>query len=160
MHQSPPAGWSAGFRSTLGQKWNSLRGRVSSIDAPLHGDGRHHLRASAFALASVAVALVMKWLLGFPASGGPFLFLHAAIAATASYGGFTAAAVATLTSLLVARLTTDMSLWEGVAFALEGLLIAAVVIQILAKMRAERQRLAAARHRLSALGGSGGGGGV
>jgi PAS domain S-box-containing protein len=151
MHQSPPAGWSAGFRSTLGQKWNSLRGRVSSTDAPLHGDERQHLRASAFALASVAVALVMKWLLGFPASGAPFLFLHAAIAATASYGGFTAAAVATLTSLLVARLTADMSLWEGVAFSLEGLLIAAVVIQILAKVRAERQSLVAAANRIQAL---------
>jgi hypothetical protein len=93
----------------------------------------------------------MKWLLGFPASSAPFLFLHAAIAATASYGGFTAAAVATLTSLLVARLTTDMSLWEGVAFSLEGLLIAAVVIQILAKVRAERQRLVAAANRIQAL---------
>ena len=124
---------------------------MSSIDAPLDGDQRQHLRASAFALASVAVALVMKWLLGFPASSAPFLFLHAAIAATASYGGFAAAAVATLTSLLVARLTTDMSLWEGVAFSLEGLLIAAVVIQILAKVRAERQRLAAAANRIQAL---------
>src|SRR4030095_10954143 len=105
MHQSPPAGWSAGFRSTLGQKWNSLRGRVSLTDAPLHGDERRHLRASAFALASVAVALVMKWLLGFPASGAPFLFLHAAIAATASYGGFTACAGANLTSPLGASAT-------------------------------------------------------
>src|SRR5262245_17704899 len=151
MHQSPPARWSAGFRGTIAQKWKSLRTRMSSIENRLHGDKHQHLRTSAFALASVAIALVMKWLLGFPASVAPFLFLHAAIAATASYGGFTAAAIATLTSLLVARLTTDISLWEGVAFSLEGLLIAAVVIQILAKVRAERQRVAGAAARIQAL---------
>src|SRR5262245_34875239 len=126
MHQSPPARWSARFRSTIAQKWNSLRAGMSSIENRLRGDEHRHLRTSAFALASVAIALVMKWLLGFPASVAPFLFLHAAIAATASYGGFTAAAIATLTSLLVARLTTNMSLWEGVAFSAEGLLVSVV----------------------------------
>jgi PAS domain S-box-containing protein len=151
MHQSPPAGWSAGLRSTAAQKWNSLRERVSSIDNPLHGAERRDLRASAFALAAVAAALVMKWLLGIPASGAPFLFLHIAIAVTAAYGGLTAAGVATLTSLLVARLTTNISLWEGVVFSLEGLLIAAVIVRILAKVAAERQRLGAAANRIQAL---------
>src|SRR5262245_14397230 len=151
MHQSPPAGWSAGFRSTVWQKWNSLRTRLSSIDDALRGDERQHLRTSAFALAAVALALVIKWLLGFAASDVPFLFLHAAIAVTAWYGGLTAAAVATLTSLLAARLTTNMSLGEGVAFSLEGFLIAAVISQILAIVRAERQRLGAAANRIQAL---------
>jgi PAS domain S-box-containing protein len=93
----------------------------------------------------------MRWLLGIPASAAPFLFFHAAIAVTAAYSGLAAAGVATLTSLLIARLTTDMALQEGVVFSLEGLLVAAVIVWIQAKVRAERQRLAAAAARIQGL---------
>ncbi len=148
MHQPPPAAWSAGLRSTAAHWWNDLREKLSWIGNPLRGDERRQLRSHAFALAAVVAAVLMQQVLGVPASSTPFLFFHAAIAVTAWYGGFAAAGVATLASLLMARLMTDISLWGGVNFSLEGLLIAGVIVAVMAQVKAERQRLAAAVARI------------
>jgi len=117
---------------------------------PMDREARRGLRVHALALASVAVAAALQVAVSDPLSA-PFWPFHAAVAITAAYGGFSAAAVATLASLLAARIGSDVTLWAGTLFCVEGLLIAAIVIRITSALQSQRQQTAEADRRILEL---------
>jgi PAS domain S-box-containing protein len=151
MPQPISAAWLAEFRDAIADSWTGLREKIGQFSRRITLDERRRLGSHAFALAAVAVALFARWLFVAPESLAPFLFFHAAIGLSAWYGGLAAATVASLASALVARVTSDIPLSAAVVFALEGLLIAAIIVRIVAMVQKERRRVAVADDRIREL---------
>jgi hypothetical protein len=78
--------------------------------------------------------------------------LHLAIALSAAYGGTVPALVATLLSLLVARVVSAVSFSTALLFGLEGLLIAFVIVRMARAMQDSRQSLATLNSSVRELG--------
>jgi GAF domain-containing protein len=102
------------------------------------------LRAHVLALGLVAAAVVARFGLGFTGADVPFAIFYAAVAVSAINGGWPPAVVAMLTALLVARVSSDVSLLQSIAFVFEALVIAAVTIRVGDSLRLQRARTAAA----------------
>jgi hypothetical protein len=96
------------------------------------------------AIGLVAAAVAARFLLGFVGADVPFALFYAAVALSALRDGWPPAAVATLTALLVARITSDVSFVQSVAFVFEALIIAAVTIRVGDSLRLQRRRTSAA----------------
>jgi PAS domain S-box-containing protein len=93
---------------------------------------------------AVGTALLLQIVLGWPSSTSPFWLFHAAVAVAASYGGFSAASLAILVSLLIARLNFGVDLPAGALFCVEALAVATVVVRATQSLQQQRQRGAAA----------------
>jgi PAS domain S-box-containing protein len=121
----------------------ALRSRLTSLLDSIDSDERRRLAAHGFAVSVVAGSVLLRWLV--PASiDEPQLWLfHIAIALSAAYGGTAPALVAALLSVLLARLGWAVPLSTSLLFALEGLLIAFVVLRMAKAIQHLRRRLVA-----------------
>jgi PAS domain-containing protein len=131
--------------------WTAQTDRISAFVDDIPPAERKRLRAHAIALLVVAAATAVRFLLGPAGGADPFLFFYAAIAFTASFNVWSAAAVATLASLLVVRTTADVSFDIAGWFCVEGLAISLVVIRLAQWVEALHRRLAAADQRVLEL---------
>ena len=112
-----------------GELWTALNGRVASHLDSTASDQHRRLAAHAFAASVVAGAFLLQWTLG-RAAGEQFWLFHVAIALTAAYGGAAATLVATLLSVLLARLSSAVPMSTALLFGVEGLLIGLVVLRM------------------------------
>jgi hypothetical protein len=121
----------------------SLRGRVARHLDSIETDERRRVAAHGFAVAVVAAAALLRWMLRTSTDEPQFWLFHVAIALSAAYGGTAAALVATLLSVLLARVESAVPLSTALLFGLEGVLIAVVVLRMTKATRelksAERQ---------------------
>src|SRR5262245_9417450 len=107
-----------------GELWMSLRGRVASRVNSIPTEEWRRLVAAGLAMAAVAGAALLQRILR-PSIDEPQLWLfHGVIALCAAYGGANTALIATLLSVLLARLGAVVPLSTALLFGLEGLLIA------------------------------------
>ena len=88
------------------------------------------LTAYALAASAVAGAFLLQWTLGRAAGEPQFWLFHVAIVLTAAYGGAAATLVATLLSVLLARLSSAVPMSTALLFGAEGLLIGLVVLRM------------------------------
>lgn len=125
----------------------------SDRNAPSGGRDAEQTRllSHLFALAAVAVAAIVRYALGVAGAAVPFAFFHASVALSALRGGWPAALVATLASLLVARVSGGAALGPSIAFVLEALVIAGVTIRVSDLLRLQRRRTTAADDLLREL---------
>jgi PAS domain S-box-containing protein len=124
-----------------GALWTALNGRVATHFDSSARDQHRHVAAHTFAAGVVAGAFLLQWTLG-SAIGGPQLWLfHVAIVLTAAYGGAAATIVATLLSVLLARLSSAVPMSTALLFGVEGLLIGLVVLRMTKVIRDLRRRL-------------------
>jgi PAS domain S-box-containing protein len=137
--------WLAAATGTFGRE----HGRIVRSFARISPAEQKRLRAHVVALAAVAAAAAARWIVGLPEI--PFMFYSAAIAISASFGVPSAAAVATLASLLVTRMGAGVSFWVGAGFCVEAFVISAVVFRLVRVIENHRQRLAAADKRVGEL---------
>ena len=107
-------------------------------------DKGSRLLTDLFAIGVVAAAVAARFGLGFTGVAVPFALFYAAVALSAVKGGWPPAVVATLTALLVARVSSDISFLQSVAFVFEALVIAAVVIRVSESLLSQRRRTTAA----------------
>ena len=114
-------------------------------------DDWNRLRIHGIAIALVLVAWAARHFLALGDSAWVFLLASAAVAISASVGGISAGAVATLTAWLVARLETRVAPLPAVVFLLEGLLISWVVGRLTARRQEQDARLAAANFTIGEL---------
>jgi PAS domain S-box-containing protein len=87
---------------------------------------------------------VLQSFVGWQTSASPFSMFQASVAIAAAYGGLSAASLAMLASLLIARLNSGVDLWTAAFFCLEGAVIAAIIVRAAAALERERERVAAA----------------
>src|SRR5262245_32722240 len=106
------------------ESWTSLRSRLTPLLDSINADERRRLAAHGFAVSVVAGAVLLRWILPTSIDGPPLWLFHVAIAVSAAYGGTSAALVAVLLSVLLARLGSAVPLSTALLFGLEGLLIA------------------------------------
>jgi PAS domain S-box-containing protein len=125
-----------------GESWMSLRGRVASHLDSIESGGRRRLAAHGFAVAVVAGAALLQWILRTSTDEPQLWLFHGAIALSAAYGGAAAALVATLLSVLLARVESAVPLSTALLFGLEGLLIALVVLRMAKAIQNLRRSLA------------------
>ena len=125
-----------------GESWMSLRGRIAPRLDSIETDGRRRLAAHGFAVGVVAGAALLRWILRTSTDEPQFWLFHVAIALSAAYGGTAAALVATLLSVLLARVGSAVPLSTALLFGLEGLLIALVVLRMAKAMQDLRRSLA------------------
>ena len=97
---------------------------------PSATDERRRLAAHGFAVSVVAGAFLLQWTLRTSTDEPQFWLFHVAIALTAAYSGTAATLVATLLSVLLARLASAVPLSTALLFGLEGLLIGLVVLRM------------------------------
>ena len=88
------------------------------------------LTAHILAASAVAGAFLLQWTLGRAAGEPQFWLFHVAIVLTAAYGGAAATLVATLLSVLLARLSSAVPMSTALLFGAEGLLIGLVVLRM------------------------------
>jgi len=88
------------------------------------------LTAHLLAASAVAGAFLLQWALGRAAGEPQFWLFHLAIVLTAAYGGAAATLVATLLSVLLARLSSAVPMSTALLFGVEGLLIGLVVLRM------------------------------
>jgi len=119
----------------------SLRGRVTR-HLDIESDERRRLAAHGFAVSVVAGAALLQWTLRTSTDEPQFWLFHVAIALSAAYSGTAAALVATLLSVLLARLGSAVPLSRAFLFGLEGLLIGFVVLRLARAIHALRLSLA------------------
>jgi PAS domain S-box-containing protein len=86
------------------------------------------VNAHAFAAVAVVGAFLLQWALGGTAGEPPFWLFHIAIVLTAAYGEAAAMLVATLLSVLLARLSSAVPMSTALLFGIEGLTIGVVVL--------------------------------
>ena len=113
-----------------GELWTALNGRVASHFDSTASDQHRRLTAHAFAASVVAGAFLLQWTLGRAAGEPQFWLFHVAIVLTAAYGGAAATLVATLLSVLLARLSSAVPMSTALLFGVEGLLIGLVVLRM------------------------------
>jgi len=134
---------------------SSVRSTVGRRLAEISAEERRRLRAFVFALAAVAVAALMRLLLGLEAT--PFLFFYVAVAVSAWNGGIWPGVVAALAALLAERVNSNIPAgssndWvTGIAFVAESLAITLVVGRLAASVEQTEDRLWAADSRISEL---------
>ena len=120
----------------------SLRGRVARrLD--IETEERRRLAAHGFALSVVAGAALLRWTLRTSTDEPQLWLFHVAVALSAAYGGTAAALVATLLSVLLARVGSAVPLSTSLLFGLEGLLIAFIVLRMAKVIQGLRLSLAA-----------------
>jgi len=119
----------------------SMRGRMASHWASGEADGRGRLAAHSFAISVVVGAVLLRWILHTSTDEPQFWLFHVAIALSAAYGGTAASLVATLLSVLLARVGWAVPLSTALLFGLEGLLIAFVVLRMAKAIRDSRRSL-------------------
>jgi PAS domain S-box-containing protein len=124
------------------ESWMSLCGRIALHLDCIETDERRRLAAHGFAVAFVAGAALLQWILRTSTDEPQLWLFHGAIALSAAYGGTTAALVATLLSVLLARLGSAVPLSTALLFGLEGLLIAFVVLRMAKAIQKLRRSLA------------------
>ena len=126
-----------------GESWMSIsmRGRIASQLPSSETDGRGRLAAHSFAISVVAGAVLLRWILHTSTDEPQFWLFHVAIALSAAYGGTAATLVATLLSVLLARVGWAVPLSTALLFGLEGLLIAFVVLRMAKAIRDSRRNL-------------------
>ena len=105
-------------------------------------DERRRLAAHGFAVSVVAGAALLGWTLRTWTDEPQLWLFHVAIALSAAYNGTAAALVATLLSVLLARVVSAVPLSTALLFGLEGLLIAFVVLRMAKVIRGLRLSLA------------------
>ena len=113
-----------------GELWTALNGRVASHFDSTASDQHRRLTAHTFAASVVAGAFLLQWTLGRAAGEPQFWLFHVAIVLTAAYGGAAATLVATLLSVLLARLSSAVPMSTALLFGVEGLLIGLVVLRM------------------------------
>jgi PAS domain S-box-containing protein len=118
-----------------------MRGRVASHVSSIETDGHGHLAAHGFAVSVVAGAVLLRWVFRDSTSEPQFWLFHVAIALSAFYGRTSAALVAVLLTTLAARVESAVPLSTAALFALEGLLIAFVVLRMANVIQDARRRL-------------------
>jgi PAS domain S-box-containing protein len=119
----------------------SMRGRIASQLPSSETDGRGRLAAHSFAISVVAGAVLLRWILHTSTDEPQFWLFHVAIALSAAYGGTAATLVATLLSVLLARVGWAVPLSTTLLFGLEGLLIAFVVLRMAKAIQDSRRNL-------------------
>ena len=119
----------------------SLRGRVAR-PLDIETDERRRLAAHGFAVSVVAGAALLRWTLRTSTDEPQFWLFHVAIALSAAYSGTAAALVATLLSVLLARVGSAVPLSTALLFGLEGLLIAFVILRMAKTIQGLRLSLA------------------
>jgi PAS domain S-box-containing protein len=128
------------WRARAGAVWTGLNGRAAShLDLP---DNHQTTRLTAHAVAAVVVAgaFLLQWLLG-RADEPRFWLFNVAVALTAAYGRVAPTLVAILLSMLVARLSSGVSLSTAALFGVEALLIGLVVLRMGTVIQPLRRRL-------------------
>ena len=123
--------------------WMSLRGRVAPYLDSIETDERRRLALHGFAIGVVAGAALLQWILRTSTDEPQFWLFHVAIALSAAYGGTAPALVATLLSVLLARVGSAAPLSTAFLFGLEGLLIAFVVLRMAKAIQDLRRSLGA-----------------
>jgi PAS domain S-box-containing protein len=124
------------------QWWTSLRSRLVPYLDSIDTDEFRRLAAHGFAVAVVAGSVLLRQLLGNSADEPQFWLFHVAIALSAAYAGTAPALVATLLSVLLARVISGVPLSTALLFGLEGLLIVFVVLRMANTIRAGRRSVA------------------
>ena len=124
-----------------GELWTALNGRVASHFDSTASDQHRRLTAHTFAASVVAGAFLLQWTLGRAAGEPQFWLFHVAIALTAAYGGAAATFVATLLSVLLARLSSAVPMSTALLFGVEGLMIGLVVLRMRTVIQALRRSL-------------------
>jgi PAS domain S-box-containing protein len=125
-----------------GASWMSLRARVAPHSDSFKTAERSRLAAHGFAVSVVAGAVLLRWMLGTSPDEPQFWLFYVAIVLSAAYGETAAALVATLLSVLLARVGSAVPLSTALLFGLEGLLIALVVLRMSRAIRDLRRSLA------------------
>ena len=125
-----------------GESWMSVRRRVAPHLDSIETDERRRLAAHGFAVGVVAGAALLRWILRTSTDEPQFWLFHVAIALSAAYGGTAAALVATLLSVLLARVGSAVPLSTALLFGLEGVLIALVVLRMAKAIQDLRRSLA------------------
>jgi len=105
-------------------------------------DERRRLAAHGFAASVVAGAALLRWTLRSSTDEPQLWLFHVAIALSAANSGTAAALVATLLSVLLARIGS-VPLSTSLLFGLEGLLIAFIVLRMAKAIQGLRLSLAA-----------------
>jgi len=132
-------------RDRLERALTSVQKHVNRLRGGIDAAERQRLAGLAAAVAAVAAALLLQVVAGWPPATSPFWLFHAAVAIAALYGGFSAASLAILTSLLIARMNAGVDLWTGMFFCLEAVIIATVLVRTADSLQRQRQRGAAAQ---------------
>src|SRR5256885_2700691 len=112
---------------------------------------RVRLLSHALALGVVAIAAVTRYLFGVADAAASFWLFHAAVAVSALWGGWSPALVATLTSLLVVRISSTIDLFPAALFFIDGLLVSAVVVWSRDALRRQQARTTMAEARIREL---------
>ncbi len=131
--------------------WRTLRTETTRTVREMGAAEWKRLGTHALAIALVGLATVAKFFVGTTDAGASFLLFSAVVAASASVGGLSAGAVAGLTALLVARVTSPVSPMTSVLFVVEALLISIVVGRMSAAIQERRRLLEAADGRIREL---------
>jgi PAS domain S-box-containing protein len=119
----------------------SLRGRVVPYLDSIDTDERRRLAAHGFAVSVVAGSVLLRRLLGISTDEPQLWLFHVAIALSAAYAGTAPALVATLLSVLLARVS-GVPLLTALLFGLEGLLIAFLVLRMAKAIHEGRRSVA------------------
>lgn len=109
----------------------------------LSNEERARLLPHLFALGVVAAAAVAMYSLGATGGGVPFALYSVAVVASAIRGGWPPAVVATLTSLLVARVVDHVRLAPSVWFLVEALVLSVLTIRLKESLQLQRRRTVA-----------------
>jgi PAS domain S-box-containing protein len=118
---------------------------VARLLTPRTEEERQKRAAHAFALLLVALVATVKQFTEVTASDAPFGLYALAVAASAAYGGFAPAAVATLAAMLLGGVElTRGDVQARLVFGAEGLALAALVSAIMSRLRERDARLRAA----------------
>src|SRR5262245_32767529 len=120
----------------------SLCGRLARYWDAIESDEGTRIAGHLFAVGVVAGAALLRWILGTWIVEPEFWLFHVAIVLSAAYRGTAAALVATLFSVLLARVGSAVPRSTALLFGLEGLLIALVVIRLAKAVEALRRSLA------------------
>jgi PAS domain S-box-containing protein len=141
-----------GWLTQAAQSWMSFRGRVAPhLDAIESGE-RSRLAALGLGVSVVAGSVLLGGMLRSSIDQPQFWLLHLAIVLSAAYGGTAAALVATLLSVLVARIALAGSLSTALLFGAEGLLIAFVIVRMARVIQESRQSLTTLNSSIRELG--------
>src|SRR5688572_21007785 len=98
----------ASVREQLDKRLSTVRKHANALQGRIDAAERQRLVSLAFAFAAVGTAVLLQTFVSSPSATSSLWLLHAAVAIAASYGGFSAASLAILTSLLVARVNSGV----------------------------------------------------
>jgi PAS domain-containing protein len=129
----------------------TFRDHIARVTSQMSPEERSRLLSHGLALGAVAAAVIVRWMLGVSDIAAAFWLFDAVVAISALYGGWSPATVAALSSLLVVRIGSGISLLSCGLFFAEALFIAAVLLQLKRALERQRRRTSAADAKIQDL---------